>query len=67
MEKKIAARVAELRQAERDAETRLVVIRNLIVELETLIAPAPIYSGDALDEPTTLAQALDAPQRTIEE
>jgi hypothetical protein len=51
MEERIAARIAELERAEKETETRLIIIRNLIIELHNLIAPAaPVMSGDSLDE-----------------
>lgn len=50
MEERMRARLEELRTAEREAELRLVVLRNLIVELEHLLTP-PTTTGAPLGEP----------------
>lgn len=39
MEEKVKARLAELHEAERKTELELIVIRNLIAELDRLLAP----------------------------
>ena len=44
MEERIAARLEELRQAERETVARLVTIRTVIAELEKLLLPAPIIT-----------------------
>lgn len=48
MEENARRRLEELRQAEREAEIRLVVLRNVIAELEALLSPAPVVSGDKI-------------------
>lgn len=50
MEENARRRLEELRQAERESETRLIVLRTVIAELEALLAPAPVISGDKIGE-----------------
>ena len=50
MEERIAARLEELRQAERETEIRLSVIRTVIAELSALLSPAEVVSGEPLGE-----------------
>lgn len=51
METKIAARIVELEQAEKDAELRLMAIRTVLGELRALLAPdAPMMTGDGLSD-----------------
>lgn len=50
MEERIRVRLDELTKAERTAEIELVVIRNLIAELQRLLALAPVVtSGEEAD------------------
>lgn len=50
MEETARRRLEELRAAEREAEMRLVVLRTVIAEIEALLNPAPIISGDNVGE-----------------
>jgi hypothetical protein len=49
MEERIQTRLAELIKAERTAEIELIVVRNLIAELQKLLAPAPVVTSGTED------------------
>lgn len=44
MHERIIKRLAELRQAQKQRETELIVLNNLIAELERLLEPEPIFT-----------------------
>jgi hypothetical protein len=52
MEESVRRRVVELEQAEKDTAMQLMAIKTVLAELRALLQPAPILSGDALNEQT---------------
>jgi len=64
MEHRIYTRLAELEQAERQAELELIVIRTVIKELRALVQPeAPVVPVEELvtEVPTEVANGRGAP------